>query len=115
MTPRYVPALAVAVPPTTRAATAPRLRAWLMAIALAAPGAMAQQAAGTFEIPMGRTSTGGGKAAGGVFEAQSTIGDFGATQSGAAGGVFALQSGYQMAAGAAATAPADSIFGNGFD
>ena len=108
----YVPARAVAPAATRRARVSERVRELLMLLALAAPTALAQQAApAAYEADMSYSTAGMGASAADKWAVTGAVDNVSGT---ASGGSFSLTSGTSGMAPPAGS-PGDMIFGNSFD
>lgn len=87
------------------------IRAALAALALAGAASAVAQAGGGFEIARWNAGPGGSRVAGGAFTGTGTLGQ--AETARLQGGVFVLQGGFHRRA--TAGAPADALFGSGFE
>ena len=109
----YVPARAVApASARRRVRVSERVRELAMLLALAAPTALAQQAApAAYEADMSYSTAGTGASAADKYAVTGSVDNVSGT---ASGGSFALTSGTTGMAPAEGS-PSDLIFGNGFD
>ena len=109
----YVPARAVAQPVARpRARVSQRVRELAMLLALAAPAALAQQAAPPgYDASMSTVNGGVGEAKANNYVVVGAVGTAGGT---ASAGSFSLTSG-GFPSDPASNGPSDMIFGNNFD
>ena len=109
----YVPARSVAVPaPAPRRRVNQRVRELAMLLALAAPTALAQQAApAVYDANWSKVSGGSGSSSADKF---AVVGMFDTTGGTSSAGSFSA-SGGMMSAPAVGSSPAETIFLNSFD